>query len=347
MNLKVAFFCGHKSPYGLAHLAPIIDSFDVKVVILGSEQRWSFFQEKLTGKVYHKPYSDHYFLTIVKNIIKVFVNMYSRYQGRKNIQRLLGKKNIDQWEVYDINSSDFIQKLGDLNVDLCISAAYPQIFSRQILEIPKLGAINFHPSLLPRYRGAHPHFWQIVNGEREGGITAHFMTENIDNGDVIAQIAFPIDDCTYSELYKKIIEHTPRLVEKVHLFFEEQKERAIPQKTEDASYYKNDREIHTRIFWNLHSSQDIHNLIRTGKAFCFFNGIKVIFCTSYIAESNRNLTNNVRVESGTIVDFGKDSMAVKTMDGCINIKELKVGRKKMSYLHWAKIKNASIGEKFD
>ena len=350
MGVKIAFFCGHKSPYGLAHLAPLIKEFDVNVVVMADEERWKIFHDRLVGKVYYEPRSNNFLFLVAKILLRWFdklLELLAEYRTFKDVQRLLRRKHIELWEISDVNSENAIERLKKLDVDLFVSAAYPQIFSENILDIPRLGAVNFHPALLPKYRGAHPHFWQIVNGEKEGGMTAHFMKESIDAGDIIAQVSFPINDCTYPELYEKIIKQTHQLVREVRIFFEARTTRARPQKMEGATYYRNEREIHLRVFWNIHTSEEIYNLIRTGKAFCFFKGKRVVFASSYVTESNRNLTNGVRVESGTIVDVGKDSFSVKTIDGCINIKEIKKGRRTLSFLQWARIMNMCIGEKFD
>jgi methionyl-tRNA formyltransferase len=132
----------------------------------------------------------------------------------------------------------------------------------------------------------------------------------------------------------------------VRQFFEKDMQ-ALPQDSSNATFFRNNREIHRRIFWNIHSSQEIYDLIRTGQGFCFFRNRKVVFLSAYMSESNRNLTNNVRVESGTIVDVGKDSISIKTIHGCINVKELQEGGKRFSFLEWARKKNLYIGEKFE
>lgn len=347
MKVKIAFFCGHKSPYGLAHLAPLFQEFDVKVVIVATEERWKVFQDRLSGEAYYEPRSSSYLITLAKIIRRWVVKWVTAYKKVREMRQLLLSNQTELWELFDINDKKTIERFRKLDVDLFISAAYPQIFSKDVLAIPKLGAVNFHPALLPKYRGAHPHFWQILYGEKEGGVTAHFMTEHIDNGDIIAQLSFPMEDCTYDELYEKIVNYTRPLVKKVAAFFAMRTRQPIPQKAEEATYYRNDREIHGRIFWNIHTSEEIHNLIRTGRCFCFFRGKKEIFISSYITKSNRNLTNNVRVENGTIVDVSKDSLSVKTIDGCINITEIRMGRKNISFLQWAKARNISIGEKFE
>ena len=68
MGLKIAFFCGHYSPYGLAHLKPLIHEFDVKVVIIGTEQRWRVFGQKLGGKVYYESWTSNDRYPIRKNL---------------------------------------------------------------------------------------------------------------------------------------------------------------------------------------------------------------------------------------------------------------------------------------
>jgi methionyl-tRNA formyltransferase len=349
MGMKIAFFCGHKSPYGIAHLLPLINNFDVRVVVIATDEQWEIFHQKLSGKTYYEPRDLASAKSFAKKIlpawfIKLFKGDYRKFDSYRKILRL---KHIELWEIFDVNNEYAINKFKELDVDLFVSAAYPQIFSKAILDIPNKGAVNFHPALLPKYRGAHPHFWQIVNGEKEGGLTAHFMTDNIDDGDVIAQIPFQIENLTYSELYKKIILHTPQLVLDVRNFLVNQTIQAKPQVAKDATTYRNDREIHCRIFWNIHTSQEIFNLIRTGRAFCFFRGQRVVFDSSFATETNRNLTNGVRVESGTIVDIGKDSIVVKSIDGCINIKKIKKDFESVSFLRWAKSKNIYIGEKFE
>jgi methionyl-tRNA formyltransferase len=351
MKLKVVFFCGHKSPYGLAHLSPILDRFDVKAVVVGSDERWELFRQQLIGKTYYSP-DDNLYNTAIKTAKKLLPSWITRiikgnYRKSKPVlvEEILLPKHINFEKIFDVNSNESLRKFIELDADLFMVAAYPQIFSKSLLEIPKRGSINFHPSLLPKYRGAHPHYWQIVNGEKDGGITAHFMTENIDDGDIVSQLKFPIEDVGYDVLYEKIIMFTPCLVNEVRLFFEENKSKAIPQDHSLSTYYKNERDIHNRIFWNSHSSIEIHHLTRTGRSFCFFRGKKVTILSSYITTSNRNLVNGVRVENGTIIDICKDSLVIKTLDGCLHIKEIREDNRNLTYLQWAKKKNLFVGDK--
>ena len=241
MALKTIFFCGHQSPYGRAHLLPVLKEFDVQVVVVATDSRWKVFRQALSGKSYYSPREEFSAFNTVKVLVKkllpraVVEMLQSLRSGNAHIdiQSVLKEKNIPLWYVDDVNNDKIIGKLRELSPDLFLAAAYPQIFSRQFFSVPKKGSVNFHPALLPKYRGAHPHFWQIVNGEEMGGLTAHFLTENIDEGDIIAQVSFSIgQDDTYNDLYRKIIEHTPLLVTKVRQFFEKDMQ-ALPQDSFD------------------------------------------------------------------------------------------------------------------
>ncbi|MDN3515533.1 MAG: hypothetical protein NG747_14185 [Candidatus Brocadia sp.] len=101
--------------------------------------------------------------------------------------------NIPLYPTSDVNSNTFEQTLKSLKPDLGVSISFAQIFKSNIIRIPKKGIINIHASLLPKYRGLMPNFWVLLNGEKETGITIHYIDEGIDTGRVILQerIAIP------------------------------------------------------------------------------------------------------------------------------------------------------------
>jgi len=99
-------------------------------------------------------------------------------------------------------SKELIEEVKNLNPDLIISCYYRKIFPRELLEVPSLGIINIHPSLLPYYRGPVPTAWAILNGESEFGITIHKVDSGIDTGDILVQQKYKIgEDETGYELY--------------------------------------------------------------------------------------------------------------------------------------------------
>ncbi|MBW4519467.1 MAG: hypothetical protein KME16_07170 [Scytolyngbya sp. HA4215-MV1] len=352
MKLRTIFFCGHKSPYGLAHLEPILESdLEVIAVVVATDERWQHFWDALGGKIYYQPRSQQRPWNNIKAFIKrkfppsLLKLLKKSLPDIAFVSELTHRYQIPVWQVSDANEASFLQQVRAAKPDLILSAAYPQVFSKELISISKKGSVNFHPSLLPKYRGAHPHFWAIVKGEKVSGMTAHFMTENLDDGDIVAQLEILIEHCTYAEFYQKLIQETPNLVKLVDQFFQNQDSVAIPQNLSEASFFRNDREIHRRIFWELHTAIEIHNLCRTEQAFCFFRNVRIQCLKTKIQSTNRNLTNQVLVETGTIVDIDKDSLVVKARDACIHIYQIEEnGELYLSY-NWAKKYQIYIGEK--
>lgn len=92
-----------------------------------------------------------------------------------------------------INSVLMIEKIHSIAPDLIVVAGFRRILSPEIIQIPRLGCVNVHPSLLPRYRGPNPCYWVLKNGEVETGVSLHFIDEGIDTGDIIRQETIPIN----------------------------------------------------------------------------------------------------------------------------------------------------------
>ncbi len=105
-------------------------------------------------------------------------------------------------------------KIKKLNPDLIIIAGFGQILPKEILEIPKYGCLNIHPSLLPKYRGSSPIQYTILNGDKETGVTIILMTEKLDQGNIISNFQFPISNekITYPELSQKLAELGAKLL---------------------------------------------------------------------------------------------------------------------------------------
>jgi len=93
---------------------------------------------------------------------------------------------------WDINGESTLSALERFGPDVLLSVNYPWLFHERLLGIARKVSVNFHPSLLPRYRGVAPLVWQIVNGEEKSGITAHVLERTVDTGDIIAQTEFQL-----------------------------------------------------------------------------------------------------------------------------------------------------------
>jgi methionyl-tRNA formyltransferase len=113
-----------------------------------------------------------------------------------------------------VNHPAVLEQLRELSPDLGLSIAYNQILGRELLAVPRLGCLNLHAGMLPFYRGRNVINWAIINGEREIGVTAHFMDEGIDTGDVLLQRALPIGwTDTYGDVLCRVVQVIPDLAE--------------------------------------------------------------------------------------------------------------------------------------
>ncbi len=167
------------------------------------------------------------------------------------------------------NSERFILQCRSLQPHLFIAAGYTQIFKDKILCVPSLAAVNFHASLLPKYRGKHPVFWTIRNREKYSGITAHHLTDAIDEGDIVLQRKVKVaPHDTVSSLYSRIIkESSPLMQDLIKLSQSGNLPRQL-QSTQQASYYSNIKPGDYRIDWQ-DKAQDMEALVRAAEGKCF------------------------------------------------------------------------------
>ena len=113
--------------------------------------------------------------------------------------------NIPVFQPTKLRDGTALETIRQLEPDLIVVAAYGRILPQEILDYPRLGCVNVHSSLLPKYRGAAPIHWAILNGEQETGVTLMHMALALDAGDIIAQRATPIDpDETVEELHDRL-----------------------------------------------------------------------------------------------------------------------------------------------
>lgn len=343
--MKTVLFCGHRSAYGLSHLAPVLRGFDVIAVVAATEKRWANFRQQLSGKAIVHPPSLFAAADTIADVARPLRQRLGEWlhTGRR-LASICRHAGVPVWWTSDANEPSFVRRLSEFSPDLILSAAFPQFFSLELLGAARLGGINFHPALLPQYRGSHPHFWAIAKGEKEGGVTAHSMTEVLDGGPVVAQIRFPILNMYYSEYYRALVERTPALVGEVRDFLVH---GHLPQpQTGETSFFRNDREIHHCVSWSRMKANEIHNLVRTEQAFCTFRGRLVSLRRADLLHGNRNLTNRVTVEPGTIVDIEETRVVVAAQDDCIGIASLSDGRREMKLARWTARHRPRIGERF-
>lgn len=136
-------------------------------------------------------------LTINRAIESAIDNMtgFRYFGGECSIKDAAKLLKVPYSITHNVNSKEFLEKMRSLQPDLIVSYSAPQVFKPPLLAIPKYGVINVHGSYLPNYRGCLPSFWQLYHDEKYAGATVHYMSEKIDDGDIIIQGQVDISDC--------------------------------------------------------------------------------------------------------------------------------------------------------
>ena len=172
------------------------------------------------------------------------------------------ENNIKVYQPKTLKDNEVIGTIKALNPDVIVVVAYGKILPREILNIPKYGCINVHGSLLPKYRGAAPIQWSIINGEQVTGITTMFMNEGLDTGDILLRKEVEILEEDNSEsLFKKMSHIGANLLIETIRLLENGSINRIRQDESLASYTRIIKKSDGKIDWNK-SSKDIFNLIR-------------------------------------------------------------------------------------
>lgn len=161
-----------------------------------------------------------------------------------------------------VNAAEFVAKVAALRPELNLSVSYDQILRRPILESAPQGFINFHAGKLPFYRGRNVVNWALINGEKEIGLTAHYVNEGIDTGDIILQRTWPIRWTDgYSDLLERVVAAFPDLVaDAVSLIANGEVERQ-PQSHLLGTYFSKRQNGDEWLDWS-DSSRNLYNKIR-------------------------------------------------------------------------------------
>lgn len=163
---------------------------------------------------------------------------------------------------HDINSAEFYAMACDFEPDIILSVFYNQVLGPRLLALPRLGGLNLHPALLPKYRGSGVLLWALMNGEQQIGITIHFMIEKVDAGDIVLQRSLQIDpsDTGYN-LYLRIADLTRAAFREEFLAYLESGQfprRPMPFLTKP---YTSKEPRRNNLAWTM-SSSEITNIVR-------------------------------------------------------------------------------------
>lgn len=177
------------------------------------------------------------------------------------------------------NNDEFISILRELSPDAIVVVAYGKILPREILDIPAKGCINVHASLLPKYRGAAPVNWAIINGESMTGITTMLIDEGMDTGNILLKKEMEIPgDMTAGELGDKLAVLGAEVLKETLEMIEAGTIEKTPQREDEASYAPSIKKETGLIDWGR-ASRDVHNLVRGTNpwpgAYTFYDGKRV------------------------------------------------------------------------
>ena len=238
------------------------------------------------------------------------------------------KHNIEVFQPVKIKTPEAVEVLKGYGADLFVVAAFGQILSKEILDMPKYGCVNIHASLLPKYRGAAPIQWAILDGEKETGVTIMQMNEGLDTGDMLTKVVVPIEDTDTGEsLFDKLAEAGAKLL--IETIPQIEAGTLKPELQDDSlsTYAKMIKKEMGLIDWKKEACV-LERLVRGmnswPSAYTHFQGktLKV-----WEAEVETCETNAV---PGSVVEVTKNSIKVQTGKDLLVLKQIQLeGKKRM------------------
>ena len=298
---------------------------EVKIVFMGTASFSRHVLEKLLENNF--------------NIIGV-ITQPDRYVGRKKILTMPEVKEVAIKHAIPVYQPQRIkqdyQEIIDLKPDLIITAAYGQIVPEAILKTPRLGCINVHASLLPKYRGGAPVHYAIINGEKVTGVTIMYMAKKMDAGNIISQAKINISNQeTTGELYERLsivgadllIETLPSIIEGNNT--------SIEQDESLVTYAPTISHEQEKLDFNK-SALQVYNQVRGMNpwpgAYTLYQDKVIKIWAGKIHECENAKKHHDHQENGTIVKIFKDAIGIKTGDGIYLITELQIAGKKRMFV---------------
>ena len=226
------------------------------------------------------------------------------------------------------NNVEFIEEIKKLNPDVICVVAYGKILPKEILDIPRLGCINVHGSLLPKYRGAAPIQWAVLNGDKTTGITTMYMDVGMDTGDMILKEEVDIgEDETTGELWDRLSKIGGKLLVETLKRIEE---GTAPREKqgEDFSIAPMLNKEMAKIDWENKTAKEIKNLVRGLNpimgAYTFLNRKKLKFWKVDITTNQEVMAEGIEIlKNGTVVASDqRDGLFIKTKDGILKVLEI-------------------------
>jgi len=279
--------------------------------------------------------------------IQAVVTQPDKPKGRKGeltpspVKVVAEEKGIKVYQPLKVRDEEFVETLRAYNPDVIVVVAFGQIIPLSILKMPKFGCVNIHGSLLPKYRGAAPIQWAVLDGEKETGITTILMDEGIDTGDILLKKTIKIDTYeTSGSLFDKLMALGAETILETLDELEKGSLTPIKQGENPTAYAK-----------MLTKAMGLIDFTRPAKELdCFVRGMDP-WPSAYTLLSGKTLKLwKVRAveesgKAGSVIEIGKESFTIACGEGAIEVLEVQLeGKKRMSAGDFLKGSTLNIGQ---
>ncbi len=233
------------------------------------------------------------------------------------VKELCIQHGIECYQPLNLRNDEAFDYIKSVGADIIVVVAYGRLLPKEVLELPRYGCVNLHCSLLPKYRGAAPMQWAIINGETETGLTTMLMDEGIDTGDILEQIHIPIPpEMTSGDLFAKSGELGGDLLLSTIEGLHSGSITPIKQQGESTHAPLLTKELE-KINWSS-NARDIVNLVRglSPAPYCYFisGGKKVKVAKAYATEAS--------APAGTLINASADGITIAAGSGSVRITHL-------------------------
>ncbi len=235
-----------------------------------------------------------------------FLPMYD-LTGQHALLETAWERQIPVWEVYHLSDPETLSTLSNYQADVICVACYSRRVPKVVLDVPALGCLNVHPSLLPANRGPVPLFWTFREGARQTGVTIHLMDEHMDTGDILAQASIEVPDgISYAQLEARCALLGAELLAQAVWERYEGRDVRIPQEHARSSYHSFPTTRDFVIAADEWSAQHVYNFIcgtlSYGNPLTLLAGGKEITVVGVISYSH----GNTHVTSGAVHNGGDE-----------------------------------------
>ena len=268
------------------------------------------------------------------------------------IKRLALEEGVPVLQPEKPRGDDFLEQLRALAPDISIVVAYGHILPRAVIDLPPLGTLNIHASLLPEWRGAAPIQAAIRSGQRETGVTIMRMVQQLDAGPIVLQVPTPIvEDETYGELQLRLSELGALALIEALALISIGKASEVPQDDSRATFAPKVEREDVRVVWSR-SATDIARVVRAYDpkpgAFTTLRGTEVkVYGARAVEAPAADENRSTDTIPGTVIEVNDAGGVVACGEGAVRIVDAQpAGKRRLSMSEWARGRGVRVGDRF-